>query len=98
MRSNPINDLISSECCQNNGLKDIDYMFASKKRKIYFSMNKSMKKPYLVGCMISTKTYYDYYIGNILLCRKAFKKFHSIGNLRLSRIETRLENDHTFYS
>jgi hypothetical protein len=61
-------------------------------------MIKSMKNSYLMGCMISTITVYDYLIGNILLCRKAFKKIHSIGNLRLSRIHTRFEKYPSFYS
>ena len=65
---------------------------------MYLSMNKSMQNSYLVGCMISTRTGYDYRIGNVLLCRKAFKRIHSIGNLRLSRIQTRLEKDPAFYS
>ena len=65
---------------------------------MYLSMNKSMQNSYLVGCMISTRTGYDYRVGNVLLCRKAFKRIHSIGNLRLSRIQTRLEKDPTFYS
>jgi hypothetical protein len=76
----------------------MDYMYALNKRKTYFSMNKSMQNSYLMGCMISTNTGYDYHIGNILLCRKAFKKIHSIGNLRLSRIQTRLEKYPSFYS
>jgi hypothetical protein len=76
----------SSECCQKNCLKIIDYMYALNKRKIYLSMNKSMKNSYFMGYMISTNTEYDYCIGNILLCKKALKKIHSIGNLRLSRI------------
>jgi hypothetical protein len=92
-KSISIKELISSECCQNNCLKRMDYMYALNKRKTYLSMNKSMKISYLMGCMISTNTVYDYHIGNILLCRKAFKKIHSIGNLRLSRIQTRLEKD-----
>ena len=61
-------------------------------------MNKNMQNSYLMGCMISTNTGYDYRIGNILLCRKDFKKIHSIGNLRLSRIQKRLEKDPSFYS
>jgi len=93
-----IGDFISSDCCHKNCLKSINYMYALQKRKNYLSMNKNMQNSYLVGCMISTKTGYDYRIGNILLCRKAFKKYHSIGNLRLSRIQTRLEKDPTFYS
>ena len=48
--------------------------------------------------MISTKTGYHYHIGSILLCRREFKIIHSIGNIRLSRIQTRLEKDPTFYS
>ena len=57
-----------------------------------------MKNSYLMGCMISTKTWYDYRIENILLCIKALKKIHSIGNLRLSRIHTRFEKYPSFYS
>jgi hypothetical protein len=76
----------------------MDYMNDLNKRKTYLSMNKSMQNSYLMGCIISTNTGYAYRIGNILLCRKAFKKIHSIGNLRLSRIQTRLEKDHSFYS
>jgi hypothetical protein len=71
----------------------MDYMYALNKRKTYLSMNKSMQNSYLMGCMISTNTGYDYPIGNILLCKKDFKKIHSIGNIRLSRIQTRLEKD-----
>ena len=37
-------------------------------------------------------------VGNVILCRKAFKRIHSIGNLRLSRIQTRIKKDPTFYS
>ena len=61
-------------------------------------MNKNMQNSYLVGCMISTKAGYDYHIGSILLCRREFKRIHSIDNLRLSRIQTRLEKDPTIYS
>ena len=61
-------------------------------------MNKSMQNSYLVGCMISTSTGYDYHVGNVLLCRKEFKRIHSIRNLWLSRIQTRVEKDATFYS
>jgi hypothetical protein len=96
-KSISISELISSECCQNNCLKSMDYMYALNKRNIYLSMNKIMLNSYFVGCMISTNTGYDYLIGNILLCRKAFKKIHSIGNLHLSRIQTRLEKDPSFY-
>jgi hypothetical protein len=74
MSSSSISDLISSECCQKECLKGIDYKYALEKRKTYLSMNKSMQNSYLVGCMICTKTGYDYHIGNILLYRKAFKK------------------------
>jgi hypothetical protein len=73
-------------------------MYSLNKRKTYLSMNMSMQNSYLIGCMISTNTEYDYRIGNILLCRKAFKTIHSIGNLCLSRIQTRLEKDTSFYS
>ena len=61
-------------------------------------MNKSMQNSYLVGCMQYTLASYDYHIGNILLCRKAFKMLHSIGNCYLSRIQDRLERDPTYYS
>jgi hypothetical protein len=71
----------------------MDYIYDLNKGKTYLLMNKSMQNSYLMGCMISTKTGYDYRIGNILLCRKDFKKIHSIGNLRLSRIQTKLEKD-----
>ena len=91
-----ITHLISSECFHNNCLKGIGYNYALEKRNVYLSMNKSMQNSYLVGCMISTRTGYDYRVGNVLLCRKAFKRIHSIGNLRLSRIQTRLEKDPTF--
>jgi hypothetical protein len=73
-------------------------MYALNKRKTYFSMNNSMQNSYLMGCMISTKTGYDYRIENILLCRKDFKTIHSIGNLHLSRIQRRLEKSPSFYS
>ena len=61
-------------------------------------MNKSMQNSYLVGCMQSTLADYDYHIGNVLLCKKAFKMLHSIGNCRLSRIQEKLEKDPTYYS
>ena len=61
-------------------------------------MTKSMQNSYLVGCMQSTLASYDYHIGNVLLCRKAFKMLYSIGNCRLSRIQDRLEKDPTYYS
>ena len=93
-----ITHLISSECFHNNCLKDICYNYALDKRNVYLSMNKSKKKSYLVGWMISTRTCYDYHNGNVLLYIKEFKRIHPIGNLRLSRIQTRLENDPTFYS
>ena len=48
--------------------------------------------------MISTKEGYDYHIGIILLCRRKLKRIHSIGHHRLSRIQTKLEKDPTFYS
>ncbi len=47
---------------------------------MYLSMNKSMKFSYLVERMISASTRYDYHVGNVLLCRKAFKRIQSIGN------------------
>ena len=93
-----ITHLISSECCHNNCLKGIGYNYSLEKRNVYLSMNKSMQNSYLVGCMISTRMGYDYRVGNVILCRKEFKRIHSIGNLILSRIETRLEKDPTFYS
>ena len=73
-KSFSIDDSISSDCCHKNCLKSIDYMYSLQKRNNYLSMNKSMKNSYLVGCMISTKTRYDYRIGNILLCRRLSKK------------------------
>jgi hypothetical protein len=76
----------------------MDYMYALNKRKTYLSMNKNMQNSYLMGCMISTNIGYDYRIRDILLCRKVFKKIHSIGNIHLSRIQTRLEKDPSFYS
>ena len=48
--------------------------------------------------MISTKAAYDYRIGSIFLCRREFKRIHSIGNLRKTRIQTRLEKDPSIYS
>jgi hypothetical protein len=92
-KSISISELISSECCQNNCLKSMDYMYALNKRKTYLSMNKRMENSYLMGCMISTNTGCDYCIGNILLCRKDFKKNLSIGNLHISRFQTGLEKD-----
>ena len=74
------------------------YNCALEKIIEYLSMNKNMQNSYLMGCMISTKTGYDYRIGSILLYRRAFKRIHSIGNIRLSRIQTGIEKDHTFYS
>jgi hypothetical protein len=56
----------------------MDYMYALNKRKTYLSMNKSMKNSYLMGCIISTNTRYDYHIGNILLCIKDFKKIELV--------------------
>jgi hypothetical protein len=97
-KSISISELISSECCQKNCLKRMDYMYSLNKRKTYLSMNKSMKNSYFMGCMISTNTGYDYRIGNILFCKKDFKKFHSISNIHLSRIQTRLEKYPSFYS
>jgi hypothetical protein len=73
-------------------------MYALNKMKTYLSMNKRMKNSYFMGCMISTNTGYDYRTGNIYFCRKAFKKINSIGNIRLSRIQTRLEKYPSFYS
>jgi hypothetical protein len=97
-KSISISELISSECCQINCLKNMDYMYSLNKRNPYFSMNKRMRKSYLMGRIMSTNTRYDYRIGNILLCRKAFKINHSIGNLCVLRIETRLEKHPLFYS
>ena len=57
-----------------------------------------MQNSYLVGCMISTKVGYDSCTGSIFLYRRAFKIIHSIGSLGLSRIQTRIEKDPTFYS
>ena len=34
-----ISDLISSECCQKNCLKSMDYMYALNKSNTYYSMN-----------------------------------------------------------
>ena len=48
--------------------------------------------------MDSTKVSYDYRIGSIFVCRTGFKRIHAIGNIRLSRIQTRIEKDPTFYS
>ena len=76
----------------------MDFKFSLEKRKNYFSMNKSMQNPYLVGCMQSTLGGYDYHIGSLFLCRKAFKMIHSIGNFHLSRIQDNLEKDPTYYS
>jgi hypothetical protein len=73
-------------------------MHALNKRKTCLSMNKSMQNSFFMGCMISTKTRYDYRIGNLLLCKKDFKKNHSIGNICLSRIQIRLEKNPSFYS
>ena len=61
-------------------------------------MNKNMQNSFLMGCMMSTLGGYDYHIENIFLCKKAFKIIHSIGNLSLSRIQTRLDKDPSFYS
>ena len=72
-----ITDLISSLCCQKHCLKQMHYNYALEERLSYLSMNKNMQNSYLVGCMISTKTGYGYRIGNILLCRKAFKRIHA---------------------
>jgi hypothetical protein len=95
-KSISIKELISSECCQKNCLKRMDYMYALNKRKTYLAMNKSMKNSYLTGCMISTNTVYDYRIGNILLCRKAFKNIHSIGNFVYQESRQGWKNIHHF--
>ena len=68
------------------------------KKGMHICQWKKYENSYLVGCSISTKTGYDYRTGNILLCRNTFKRIHSIGNIRLSRIQTRLVKDPTFYS
>ena len=96
-RRSSISTLFSNECCQKDCLKHMDFKFALDKRKRYFSMNKSMQNSYLVGCMQSTLSGYDYHIRNLFMGRKAFKMFHSIGNFRLSRIQENLEKDPTFY-
>ena len=98
MRRSSISALISSECCQKDCLKHMDFKFALESRKRYLSMNKSMQNSYLVGCMQSTLSGYDYHIGTFFICRKGFKMFHSIGNFCLSRIQENLEKDPTFYS
>jgi len=92
-----ISSLISSECCKKYCLKHMDFKFALEKRKRYLSMNKSMQISYLVGCMQYTLSGYDYHIGSLFICRKAFKMFHSMGNFCLSRIQENLEKDPTFY-
>jgi len=97
-RRSSISALISSECCQKDCLKHMDFKFALERRKRYLSMNKSMQNSYLAGCMQSTLSGYDYHIGTLFICRKGFKMFHSIGNFRLSRIQENLEKDPTFYS
>lgn len=76
----------------------MDFKFSLEQRKKYLSMNKSMQNSFLVGFMQSTLAGYDYHIGNVLICRKAFKMLHSIGNFHLSRIQERLEKDPTYYS
>jgi hypothetical protein len=74
-KSFSISDLISSECCQNNCLKRMDYMYSLNKKKTYLSMNKLMKKSHLTGCMISTKTGYDYRIVNLFFVERILKNF-----------------------
>jgi hypothetical protein len=64
-KSISISDMISSECCQKNCLKRMDYMYALNKRKTYLSMKKSMQNPCLMGRMISTKIGYDCHIQNL---------------------------------
>jgi len=86
MRRSSISDLISCECCQKYFLKHMDLKFALEKRKIYFSMNKCMRNSYLVGCMQSTLSSYEYHIGSLFIYRKAFKILHSIDNFSLSII------------
>jgi hypothetical protein len=44
-----ISDLTSSECCQNNCLKSMNYMYSLTKRKTYLSIDKSMQNSYLMG-------------------------------------------------
>ena len=97
-RRSSISALISSECCQKYCLKHMDFKFALESRKRYLSMKKSIQNSYLVGCMQSTLSGYDYHIRTLLICRKAFKMFHSIRNFRLSIIQENLEKDPTFYS
>jgi len=96
-RRSSISTLISSECCQKYCLEHMDFKIALERRKRYLSMNKSMKNSYLVGCMQSTLSGYDYHIGSLFICKKAFKMFHLMGNFRLSIIQENLENDPTFY-
>lgn len=93
-----VNDLISSECCQKYCLKHMDFKFSMEQRKKYLLINKSMQNSFLVGCMQSTLAGYDYHIGNVLICRKAFKMLYSVGNFCLSRIQNKLEKDPTYYS
>ena len=50
-RRSSISALISSECCQKNPLKRMDFTFALESKKRYLSMNKSMQNSYLVGCI-----------------------------------------------
>jgi len=59
MRRSYMSALISSECCQKDSLKHMDFKFALENRKRYLSMNKSMKISYLVRCMQSTLLGYD---------------------------------------
>lgn len=96
-RISSINKVISSDCCRKDCLKHMDFNFSLEKRKNKFSMNKSMQYSYLVGCMQSTLVGYDYHIGSVLLCRKAFKMIHSVGNFHLSRIQYNLEKNPTYY-
>lgn len=95
-RRSAISALISSECCEKDFLKHMDYKFALESRKRYLPVNKSMHDSYLVGCMQSTLSGYDYHIRTLFIYRKAFKMFHSIGNFHLSRIQENLEKDPTF--
>jgi len=96
-RRSSISAPISSECCQKDFLKHMDFKFAFEKRKRDLAMNKSMQNSYLVECLQSTLLGYDYHIGYLFICSKAFKMFHSMGNFRLSRIQENLEKDPTFY-
>ena len=96
-RRSSITALISSECCQKDCLKHMNFKFALEKRKRYLSMNKSMQNSYLVWCMQSTFSCYDYHIGYLFIYRKVFKMSRSMGNFCMSRIQENMEKDPTFY-